>query len=443
MAPSDSSTFFSSPFAVCVSAKAVYGWFKNGNPQATDAGHETWGKVSGLQAEIGTLINKAVTDSGAMWGGAAGDAMRSSTSPMATWADLTGTSAQSGSDAVAEISSAFRAAQNSVQEPVEVPDKPWYNDFSPWDTDYDDAVDKSQGVDEANMRVINAYADRTNYATSNMPTFEAPADSTAEIDDGTTPPPPPPKSINELGQNPHFTTNQNTSSTSNNNTVGSNEHVSSFDPPGTGDPSQTGGPGKDGDTNTSGNDDGTTKPSEVNDPNRPPVGTPTRPPVGTPGGIGDPAVGGLPFGPNDPRNPANKLGGGPGGPGGGRGGGGTGGGGGGSSRGGLGGGLGGGAGAGGIGKGGFGPGGAAAAAGQFGGAAGEGAGRAGAGGFGPGGAAGAGGRGAAGAGAGGMGGGHGAKGEGGDDLEHSSKYLQPSDEYFGDGTMVAPPVIGG
>jgi hypothetical protein len=41
------------------------------------------------------------------------------------------------------------------------------------------------------------------------------------------------------------------------------------------------------------------------------------------------------------------------------------------------------------------------------------------------------------------GGAGGAKGEGGDDLEHTSKYLQPSDEYFGDGTMVAPPVIGG
>src|SRR3954469_6899842 len=102
MAPSDTGTFFSSPFAVCVSAKAVYGWFKDGNPQVTDSGQETWGKVSEIQKDVGNLINKAVTDSGASWGGAAGDAMRSSTSPMATWADLTGTSANSGSAAVAE-----------------------------------------------------------------------------------------------------------------------------------------------------------------------------------------------------------------------------------------------------------------------------------------------------------------------------------------------------
>jgi hypothetical protein len=441
MSPSDN-TFFSSPVGMCVSAKAVYGWFSEGNARSTDQVSDSWMKVSAIQTEIGALINKAVTDSGATWTGSAGDSMRSSTSPLSTWADLTSEGTQKSSAAANEVSSAFRDAQNAVQQPVNVPDKPWYNDLSPWDTDYDDAVEQSQSVDEANMRVINTYAERTNYAISNMPTFEAPADSTAEIDDGGTTPPK--EHIHELGGNPPGTNNQNNSNnnSNNNSSIGSDEHSSTFDPPGTGDsrdPGQTGGPG-DGRTDTSGNRDGVTRPSDVNDPNRPPIGTPGRPPIGTPSGIGDPPVGGLPFGPNDPRNPANKLGGGPGGPGGGRGGGGAGGGGGGSSRGGLGGGA--GAGAGGLGKGGFGPGGAAAAAGQFGGAAGESAGRTGAGGFGPGGAAaGAGGRGAAGAG--GMGGGHGAKGEGGDDLEHSSKYLQPSDEYFGDGTMVAPPVIGG
>ena len=453
MAPSDTSSFFSSPFAVCVSAKAVYGWFKDGNPKVTDAGQETWGKVSGIQTEVSTLISKAVNDSGASWSGAAGDAMRSSTSPLSTWADLTGTNAQSGSSAVAEISSAFRDAQNSVQEPVSVPDKPWYNDFSPWDTDYDDAVEKSQGVDEANMRVINAYADRTNYSVSNMPTFEAPPDSTADVDDGSSENSN--SNIDKLNNNEQFTNNQtSTSSTSSNNSNGSGEQVRQFTPPG-GD--NTGGNNNGGDDNTtrpSNTDDGTTRPSDVNDPNRPPVGTPGRPTVGVPGGIDNPP-GFVPFGPNDPRNPANKLNGpggpgspGPGSPGAGRTGGGGGGAGGGRGGGGLGGGLGGGAGAGAGagagGRGGLGPG-AAAAAGQFGGSAGTAAGeggRAGAGGFGAGGAA-AGGRGAAG-GAGAMGGaGHGGKGEGGDDLEHSSKYLQPSDEYFGDGTMVAPPVIGG
>lgn len=438
MAPSDAGNFFSGPVGMCVSAKAVYGWFKNGNPQVIDAGQDAWGKVSDLQAEIGTLINKAVTDSGATWSGAAGDSMRSSASPLSTWADLTGSSAASGSSAVAEIGSAYRDAQNSVQPPVEVPDKPWYNDFSPWDTDYDDAVEKSQGVDEANMRVINAYADRTNYAVSNMPTFEAPPDTTAEVDDETGPTPPGKIDYKpgEVDQNGNGKTDSSTGRTDT--SIGS-VISDPTRPPGTGD---TDGSRTDQDTTRpSDTDDGITRPSDVNDPNRPPIGTPTRPPTGIPGGIDNP-TGIVPFGPNDPRNPANRPGG-PGQIGAGRGGGGGGAGGG---RGGLGGGgLGSGAGAGAGGRGGMGLGpGGAAAAGQFGGSAGTSAGeggRAGAGGYGPGGAA-AGARGAAGAGA--MGGaGAGARGEGGDDLEHSSKYLQPSDEYFGDGTMVAPPVIGG
>jgi hypothetical protein len=41
-------------------------------------------------------------------------------------------------------------------------------------------------------------------------------------------------------------------------------------------------------------------------------------------------------------------------------------------------------------------------------------------------------------------GGHGAKGQGEDDIEHkSASYLQETEDIFGDGTMVAPPVIGG
>ncbi|WP_167980229.1 hypothetical protein [Lentzea indica] len=46
-------------------------------------------------------------------------------------------------------------------------------------------------------------------------------------------------------------------------------------------------------------------------------------------------------------------------------------------------------------------------------------------------------------GAGGMGAGAG-RGEGEEDKEHkSASYLQETEDIFGDGTMVAPPVIGG
>jgi hypothetical protein len=36
----------------------------------------------------------------------------------------------------------------------------------------------------------------------------------------------------------------------------------------------------------------------------------------------------------------------------------------------------------------------------------------------------------------------GGKGEGGEDQEHQSKYLVPTDDHFNDQRMVAPPVIG-
>ncbi|ROP39639.1 PPE domain-containing protein [Saccharothrix texasensis] len=94
------------------------------------------------------------------------------------------------------------------------------------------------------------------------------------------------------------------------------------------------------------------------------------------------------------------------------------------------------------GLGGFGPGGSAGTLGE--------AGRSGAGGFGPGGSGGLGGAGAAGrGGAGGMGAGMGAgaggaRGQGDEDKEHkAASYLVETEDVFGDGTMVAPPVIGG
>jgi hypothetical protein len=345
---------------------------------------------------------------------------------LSTWADLTSQSASTGASALTEISSAFRDAQHSVQPAVNVPDKPWYNGAVPWNTDYDNAVQKKQGVDEANMRVINTYADRTNYSVSNMPTFDAPTDSTANVGGGSEPPI---KPVKHWPPDPPPVIGGGDGKTDIGGGVGGKDKVGQpVSPPNIGVDT----------TKPSGIDDGsgTTKPSDVGGR---PVGPPTtgRPPVGPNVGIDPPNVI-PPFGPNDPRNPNN-----PNRPGGGAGAG--------RGAGGVGGpGAGGGRGAGGVGAGAgrFGPGGAAAA-GAFGpggaaGQLGESAGRAGggAGGFGPGGAGAAGGRGAGGAG--GMAGGAGgAKGEGGDDLEHTSKYLQPSDEYFGDGTMVAPPVIGG
>ncbi|MDX8034003.1 PPE domain-containing protein [Lentzea sp. BCCO 10_0856] len=415
--------FLMLPFA---GGETVYNWFDKGKGpgESTTPTAKAWRDLSDGHTDVATLINKAVQDSGASWEGAAGDAARSNTSPLATWADVTGESATSAATTSDEVGEAFVNAKHAMSKPPSVPDKPFLNDLAFWETDYDEAVEKNQQVSEANMRAFTQYGDTVTASANNMPTFIAPDGGNVSIEEnGGDPPigpvkPLPPKP----GVNPPGGTDDPTGTGG-----GDDTSLSGWKPPGD-------------DTNTSGVNDPKFPPTPPPPPNDdwrnrpPPTGDPTIPPGGrwNPNDPNDPRN--RPGGPNDPRNR-------PGGPGRGIGGPGGGGGGAGGGRGGGGGGLGGAAaarGAGGIG----GPGGMGSGSG-FGGASGvAGEGRGGAGGFGPtGGAAGRGG--AAGMGAGGMGAGAG-KGEGDEDKEHkSASYLQETEDIFGDGTMVAPPVIGG
>jgi hypothetical protein len=420
--------FMMLPFA---GGDTVYKWFEKGKgpSQSTAPTAQAWRDLATGHTSVSDLINKAVSDSGASWEGAAADTARSNTSPLATWADVTADSANSAAKTSDSVGEAYVNAKYAMQKPPEVPDKPFLNDVWPWETDYDEAVEKNQKVNEANMRAFTQYGDAVTASTSNMPTFISPDASDAGMQEQGTGQ----KNIDKVDK------------------PGTSD---SYTPPGTGQPPGTSRPGDN--TNLS----GWKPPTDSTNPSwlEPGAPTPGNPPPGSdpndprnrpPGDTGIPPGGRWdPNNPNDPRNrgrfnpndPRNRPGG-PGGPGG-RGLGGPGGGGGGGA-GGRGGGIGGGAG---------GLGGAAAAraggpggmGSGFGGAAGVSEqGRGGAGGFGPAGAGGAAGRGgAAGMGAGGMG--HGAKGEGDEDKEHkSASYLQETEDIFGDGTMVAPPVIGG
>ncbi|MGW4215069.1 PPE domain-containing protein [Lentzea sp. NPDC004789] len=417
------------PFA---GGDTVYKWFEKGKgpAQSTSPAAQAWRDLSSGHADVAQLINKAVSDSGAAWEGQAGDAARSATSPLSTWADVTGTSASSVASTSDSVGEAYVNAKYAMQKPPEVPDKPFLNDVWPWDTDYDEAVEKNQKVNEANMRAFTQYGDAVTASTSNMPTFISPDASDAGMQEQGTGQ----KNIDKVHR------------------PGTSD---SYTPPGTSQPPGTSKPGDS--TNLSGwkppsdNTNPTWLEPGAPSPGNPPPGSDpgdprNRPPTDTgipPGGRWDPNNPNDPrnrgrFNPNDPRNR-------PGGPGGSGGRGPGGGGGGGGAAGGRGGGIGGGAG----GLGGAaaaragGPGGMGSGSG-FGGAAGVSEqGRGGAGGFGPAGAGGAAGRGgAAGMGGGGMG--HGGKGEGDEDKEHkSASYLQETEDIFGDGTMVAPPVIGG
>lgn len=427
------------PFA---GGETIYKWFENGSgpSQSTAIASDAWRGLSSGHGDVAQLIEKAVRDSGAAWEGSAGDAARGGTSPLATWATMTGDSATQASTTADTVGSAYADAKNSMSKPPTVPDKPFLNDLRPWDTDYDRALEKNQQVSEQNVRAFNQYAGAVNASMNNQPTFIAPTATEGSVDEQ----PGGDKNIGTIGMK--------------------SEPPPNIGGPGGGDRNGGGGGGQDGtdlsgwkppgsgggdDTGKAGVDDPRFTPPPTDDGGRRPppnIGNPTVPPDG----VFNPNDPRRPGGPLDPNNPRNRPGGpnGPGGPGG-RGLGGPGGGGGGAG-GGRGGGIGGpGGGAGG------GLGGAAAAKGMggpggmgsnFGGASGvAGDGRGGAGGFGPSGAgaAGAGGRGAAGMGAGGMGAG-GGRGDGEEDKEHkSASYLQETEDIFGDGTMVAPPVIGG
>ncbi|MEV6713717.1 PPE domain-containing protein [Lentzea sp. NPDC051208] len=429
------------PFA---GGETIYKWFENGKGpgQSTSLTSEGWRGLSSGHGDVAQLIEKAVRDSGAAWEGSAGDAARGGTSPLATWATVTGDSATQASTTADTVGSAYADAKNSMSMPPSVPDKPFLNDLRPWDTDYDKALEKNQQVSEQNVRAFNQYAGAVNATMDNQPTFIAPTATEGSVQEGTggdyridevgpngkNPPPigsnPPPGSGDRIGGSQDGT------------------DLSGVKPPGTGGGDDTGKAGVDDPRFTP-------PPTDIGRP-RPDIGVPTLPPDGMynpndprrPGGPLDPNNPRRPGGPLDPNNPRNRPGGlnGPGGGAGGGAGGGRGGGGGGGLGGPGAGGLGGAAAAKGMG----GPGGMG---GGFGGAAGvAGDGRGGAGGFGPSGAgaAGAAGRGgAAGMGAGGMGAG-GGRGEGAEDAEHkSASYLQETEDIFGDGTMVAPPVIGG
>ncbi|NUT47280.1 MAG: hypothetical protein HOV94_08200, partial [Saccharothrix sp.] len=180
---------------VGVGADNIYRWFaESKGPTHTDASEQTWQGIADGQLEISELINKAVRDSGASWEGAAGDAARTSTTPLASWSDTASTSATTAGTSSAEISAAFRDAANNVMQPVAVPDKPWYNDALPWDTDYDEAVDKHNQVNDHNMRVYESYGARVESAIGTLPTFEAPGEigGTVEGEEEIVIPPPKP-----------------------------------------------------------------------------------------------------------------------------------------------------------------------------------------------------------------------------------------------------------
>ncbi|RAS60706.1 hypothetical protein C8D87_111125 [Lentzea atacamensis] len=379
---------------------------QNYDPATATAVSDAWKAIGTTFKELATDFSILVNGSQDGWKGRAAEGVRAALSKVGTFSDQTGEAFVRTSSAIEQQRDAAVQANKSMPQPVEFNPMKIAGD---WLTNKGGIVspimmvgapvemistyNKQQGAKEEAVQVMQTRDNTMMAAAMSMPTME----STPKVtnDQGTT--------------QPSSTTHSQSLSNVNTNQRFSNN---------------TGMPGM---PNTG---NGTTNPAWVappvkepnpGNPNNPPNGgNPNRPPYGPPGML--PPGTRPPGGGGQGRPPGGGQGmrpGGPGGPGGGAGGRGAGGGGmagvNGSGR----------------GMGSFGPANPGGGAGVMGGAAGG----AGAGAAGRVGAAGGMGAGGAGAGAG--------AGQGQEDKEHKSNYLVPTDEFFDDDRMVAPPVIGG
>jgi hypothetical protein len=378
------------------------------DPNAANQVIDTWGQLGTRFKELATDFSILVNGSQTGWTGKAADAVRVALGKVGTFADSTGEGFTRTSSAIAQQRDAAVQANKTMPAPVEFNPMKIAGDWltnkggfiSPVmmvgaPVEMISTYNEQQGAKEEAVQVMQTRDNTMMSAAMSMPTME----STPQVtnDQGTTQP-------------SSTTHSQSLSNVNANQRFSNNTGMPSMPPSGT--------------------NDGTTNPSwvapQTKDPNLPGNHDPNKPGANQNRPPGIPNPGPFPPGriPPGGSGQGRPPGGGPGlRPGGGPGGGG------GAGR---------GMGAGGIGGSGRGmgsfgpanPGGGAGVVGSGPGGAGAGAGAAGR-------------AGAAGAGGMGAGGGAGAGKRGEEDKEHKSNYLVPTDEFFDDDRMVAPPVIGG
>ncbi len=381
----------------------------------TDANQviDAWGQLGAKFKELATDFSILVNGSQTGWTGQAAEAVRGALGKVGAFADTTGEGFTRTSGAIAQQRDAAVQANKAMPEPV---------DFNPLDIAKKwagasvifppamvaspiEMFMKHNEQQEAKAEAVQVMQTRDNTmmsAAMSMPAME----STPQVthDQGVTQPSSTThsQSLSSVNSNQRFSNNTGMPNMPSSNDNGTTN--TSWVAPAAKDPNLPGNP------------------NNQNNPNNPPGGN--RPPFGPPGVL---PPGMRPPGGGQGRPPGGggqgMRGGGPGGGASGRGG----------------------AGGRGMGPGGMaGVGGSGRGAGSFGPSSpGGGAGVTGGGAAGAGGAAGRSGA-AGGAGAGGAGAGAGKGGGGGEeDKEHKSNYLIPTDEFFDDDRMVAPPVIGG
>ncbi|GGM34465.1 hypothetical protein GCM10012275_02220 [Longimycelium tulufanense] len=100
--------------------------------------------------------------------------MTAAVSPLAAWAEEAKRVTEGVAGRVENQGSAFTDTKHKVEPPQQVPDKPFLNDYLPWQTDYDEVVSANKAVTDRNIQAVTAYGSTTTGNLSSLPTFTPP-----------------------------------------------------------------------------------------------------------------------------------------------------------------------------------------------------------------------------------------------------------------------------
>jgi hypothetical protein len=165
-----------------VDDEVTYNWFHNGRgTQGLDSSADGWRMVRDGYREVLLLVMRGLSESKAAWTGVAADAAHGAVSPVRAWVEQALDSAVQAQATVIAQSSAFSDIKARLSPPVTVPDKPWWNDAWPGDTNYDKALQAKQANSIRNVELVRQYGDLTQANGASYPRFEEPVVVTTDV----------------------------------------------------------------------------------------------------------------------------------------------------------------------------------------------------------------------------------------------------------------------
>jgi hypothetical protein len=163
--------------------ETVYNWFHHGRGtnSTLDANADRWRAVGECFQQVAAIVAHGLGESQASWTGAAADGAHGSTAPLQTWAQDTVAAALQSSATVHAQSLSFNDTKAALSPPMSVPNKPWFNDVWPGETNYDQALAAKQGNSIRNLELVRSYGASTRANTAAYPRFVEPTVGTTTV----------------------------------------------------------------------------------------------------------------------------------------------------------------------------------------------------------------------------------------------------------------------